>query len=93
VDTLTIKEVTKILKTILNLKYFQYKENVYKPKTGIAMGSSLSGITAEIFIQNLEQPLLKYFLECEADIFIIYNQNRIMHKSVLKHFSKQHKAL
>jgi hypothetical protein len=85
------------MKLILNQNYFQYKENVYKLKIGVAVG-----IIAGIFIQNLECPLLKQFLESETviyytrfvdSIFIIYNQNRITSKSILVHFSKQHKAL
>jgi hypothetical protein len=96
------KELINILETILHQNYFQYNGNFYKPKTGIAMGSPLSGIIAEIFIQHLEQQILKHTLERQAiiyytryvdDIFIIYNHDKITPKQILEHFNKQHKAL
>jgi hypothetical protein len=34
-----MKEMTNILKIILNKNYFQYRDKFYKPKTGIPMGS------------------------------------------------------
>jgi hypothetical protein len=42
------KELINILETILHQNYFQYNGSFYKPKTGIVMGSPLSGIIAEI---------------------------------------------
>jgi hypothetical protein len=71
------------LRMITNQSYFQYEGKFYKPNTGVAMGSSLSGILAEIFLQNLEQHRIKHLLEdgniiyynrYVDDIFIIYNQ-------------------
>jgi hypothetical protein len=85
VDGQVATDVLNILETILKLNYFQYEGNFYKPKTGIAMGSPLSGIIAEIFLQHLEHQLLKNTLENQDiihctryvdDIFITYNQNR-----------------
>jgi hypothetical protein len=91
--------MTNILKTILNQNHFQYKENFYKPKTGIA---PTSGILTETFIQNLEQHLLKHNIESKAiiyyttlvdDTFIVYIQNKITPESILEHFNKQPKTL
>jgi hypothetical protein len=48
------KEIVNLLETTLHQNYFHYNGNYYKPKTGIAMGSPLSGIIGEIFLQNLE---------------------------------------
>jgi hypothetical protein len=70
-----------ILETIRNQNYFQFKGNFYKPKTGIATGSPLSGIVAESSIQYLEQQILKalesktivYYTRYIDDIFIIYD--------------------
>jgi hypothetical protein len=52
---------------ITNQNYFQYKEKFYKPATGVAMGSPLSGTFAEIFLQELEQNRLKQLLEGKKD--------------------------
>jgi hypothetical protein len=79
------KEIMMILKMIMNQNYFQYKEKFYKPATGVAMGSPLSGTLREMFIQELEQNRLKHLLEGKKiiyynryvdDIFMIYNQTK-----------------
>jgi glycyl-tRNA synthetase beta subunit len=71
---------------ITNQNYFQYKGKFYKPTTGVAMGSPLSSILAEIFLQDLEQNRLKHLLEDKKivhynryihNIFIIYDQRKI----------------
>jgi hypothetical protein len=94
--------MTNNLGIILNQNYFQYKDKFYKPKTGVTMGSSLSGIISEMFIQNLEQNLLKhapesktiiYYTQFVYNIFIIYNRNIITPELLLEQFNKQHKAL
>jgi hypothetical protein len=91
-DDQHIRDVINILKTILHQNYFQYNRKFYKPKTGIAMDSPLSGIIAEIFIQHLEQQILKHALENQAityytryvdDIFIIYNRNKTTPEQIL----------
>jgi 23S rRNA U2552 (ribose-2'-O)-methylase RlmE/FtsJ len=45
-DKHTTKDIMSILKMITNQNYFQYKGKYYKPTTGVAMGSALSGILA-----------------------------------------------
>jgi hypothetical protein len=55
VDKCIIKEFMTILRMIMNQNYFQYDDKFYKPKSGIAVGSPLSSIMAEIFPQDLEQ--------------------------------------
>ncbi|PNF38136.1 hypothetical protein B7P43_G14608 [Cryptotermes secundus] len=101
-DKNIIKEIMSILRMILNQNYFQYNENFYKPRSGIAMGSPLSSTMAEIFLQDLEQNRIKQLLEDEKityynryvdDIFIIYNQTKITPQCLLEHFSGQHRNL
>jgi hypothetical protein len=70
VDRQVATDVLNILETILKQNYFQYEGNFYKPQTGIAMGSPLSGIIAEICTQHLEHQLLKHALE-NKDIITI----------------------
>jgi hypothetical protein len=59
------------------------------------MGSPLSGIIAEIFLQNLEQLRLKHALESKTiiyytryvyDIFLIYNPDKITPELILELF-------
>jgi hypothetical protein len=96
------KGLVNLLETVLHQNYFHYNGNIYKPKTGIAMGSPLSGIIVEIFLQNLEQLRLKHILESKAiiyytryvdDIFLIYNPDRITPELIQELFNKQHKAI
>jgi hypothetical protein len=84
INTQDTKDLINILRTTLHQNYFQYNNTFYKPETGIAMGSPLPGIIAEIFLQNLEQQILKHVLDNNSiifynryvdDIFIVYNQN------------------
>jgi hypothetical protein len=102
VDKYVATDTLNILETILKQNYFQYEGNFYKPKTGISMGSPLSGIIAEIFIQHLEQQVLKhtlgnkdimYYTRYVDDILIIHNQNRTTPQHIQEQFNKQHKAL
>jgi hypothetical protein len=55
VDEHITKDIMSILKMITNQNYFQYEGKFYQPTTGVAMGSSLSSILAEVFLQDLEQ--------------------------------------
>jgi hypothetical protein len=102
VDKYITKDIMSILKMIKNQNYFQYEGKYYKPTTGVAMGSPLSGILAEIFLQDLEQNRVKYILEDKKivyynryvdDIFIIYDQRKITPQTILENFNIQHKDL
>jgi hypothetical protein len=57
---------------ITNQNYLQYDGKFYKTNSGIAMGSLLSGILAEIFLQDLEQHRIKHSLE--GGHIIYYNR-------------------
>jgi hypothetical protein len=90
------------LRMITNQNYFEYEGKFYKPNLGVAMGSPLSGILAEIFLQDLEQHRIKRLLECDNityynryidDFFIIYNQTKITPHTITEHFNAQHKEL
>jgi hypothetical protein len=101
-DKAITREIMAILEMILHQNYFQYNEKFYKPKSGVANGSPLSSIMAEIFLQHLEQSKVKLLLEDRNivyynryvdDIFIIYNQSKITPQHILKHFNTQNKNL
>jgi hypothetical protein len=95
-------DTLNLVRIILQQNYFQYKDSFYKPKTGIAMGSPLSGIVAEIFLQHWEGQLLKHAMENKSilyytryvdNIFIIYNQEKISPLLIQEQFDSQHKAI
>jgi len=54
-DQLTIHQTLYLLETILKQNYFQHNNQFYQPNKGIAMGSPISGMLAEIYLQYLEE--------------------------------------
>jgi hypothetical protein len=49
------KQTLKLLKVILNQNYFQYDGKFFKSIRGIAMGSPLSGVVAELYLKCFEK--------------------------------------
>jgi hypothetical protein len=87
---------------ITNQNYFQYEGKFYEPKSGVAMGSPLSGILVEIFLQDLQQHRIKHLLEVGNityynryvdGILIINNQTKITPHTITEHCNAQHKDL
>jgi hypothetical protein len=74
------------MKVVLSQNYFTFADNIYQPKKGIAMGSPISRITAEIFLRYYENMFLKHLFESQNitydtryvdDIFIIFDNTKI----------------
>ncbi|XP_023722175.1 uncharacterized protein LOC111872459 [Cryptotermes secundus] len=95
-------EIITILRMILNQNYFQYNDKFYKPNSGVAMGSPLSSLMAEVFLQHFEQREVKHLLEDKRiiyynryvdDIILIYNQLIVTPQYILDQFNKQNKNL
>jgi hypothetical protein len=72
--------------TILMHNYCQFEGSFYQPKKGVAMGSPISGIAAEIFLQYYEEKIVKRYLENKMilsynryvdDILIIFNSRKM----------------
>ena len=53
--TLKANDILELLDICLNTTYFTYQGNYYKQKQGAAMGSSISPIIANIFMEDFEQ--------------------------------------
>ena len=71
-------------------------------KKGIAMGSPISSIIAEIYLQHIEQTYTKHWLESEEityyrryvdDILIIYNINHTNEQKISQYINNIHKNL
>jgi hypothetical protein len=80
-----IQQAVLLIDTVLSQNYFQHNNQYYKPDTGIAMGSPLSSIMTETYLQYFEELLIKHWLESREiifyrryvdDIFIIFDQNK-----------------
>jgi hypothetical protein len=63
IDIYIRKKLMIIIRLIINQNYFHYEGKFYKPKSGVAMGSPLSGILAEKYLQQIEQNRIKHLLE------------------------------
>ena len=49
-DTQIAEQIFTLLKGVLSQNYFTFQQRIYQPEQGIAMGSPISGIIAEIFL-------------------------------------------
>jgi hypothetical protein len=81
-DKNTAEQICKLLKMVQHRNCFAFQEQVYQPTKGVAMGSPISGITAEILLQHLEQSHVRSLLDSKHitfytqymdDILIIYD--------------------
>jgi len=76
--------------------YFTLQEQVYHPTKGVTMGSPISGIMAEIFLQHLQQSHVRSLLDPKHidfytryvdDILIIYDAS-CTNPDAIAHYSK-----
>ena len=49
--------------------YFQYNERLFQPEKGIAMGSPISSIMAEVYLQYMEETYVKQWLDSKEIIY------------------------
>jgi hypothetical protein len=68
-DTQIAHQVLILLKEVLSQNYFTFTHRIYQPKQGIAMGSPISGIIAETFLQHFEETSIKHLLDTKILIF------------------------
>ena len=54
------EQVTHLLKVIIEQNCFQYNNQFFRPRNGIAMGSPISGTLAEIYLQHIEELFIKH---------------------------------
>ena len=76
-----------------------FQQKVYQPEQGISMGSPISSLIAEIFLQNYEDTNVKQFLELKSitfyvgyvdDILIIFDKTKISPRTINTHINKIH---
>ena len=54
------EQIIRLLKIIIEHNYFQYNDQFFKPKNGIAIGSPISGMIADIYLQHIEELHIKH---------------------------------
>jgi hypothetical protein len=62
-DKPLIQQALQLLDTILMQNYCQFEDFAYQPRKGLAMGSPISSIVAEIILQHYEENTVKHCLE------------------------------
>ena len=101
-NTQTTNQIINLLEVILMQNYFVFEGKVYQPDKGVAMGSPISGTMAEIFIQHLEDSLIKHLLDSKIiafyaryvdDILIIYDASYTNPNAITQHANNIHNNL
>lgn len=95
-----IKQISKLLENILKQNYFKFNNKIYQQKEGLAMGSPLSGILSETFLQHIEQEYIKniinkynikFYTRFVDDILVICDKDKI--QNITSEFNNIHKKL
>ena len=55
-----------MLKVILSQNYFMFQQKIYQPAQGISMGSLISSLIAEIYLQHYEDVHIKQLLHMKS---------------------------
>jgi hypothetical protein len=85
-DTQIAHQILTLLKEVLTQNYLTFQQRIYHPEQGIAMGSPISGIIAEIFLQHFEDNNIKHLLDTKSiafyakyvdNILIVHDTTRI----------------
>jgi len=96
------EQIITCLRTILNQNYFEFQNNIYHPKNGIAMGSPISGTIVEILLQHIENQHVKHLIEAGNityytryldDIFIVYDNTKTTIENIQSFTDHIHKNL
>ena len=98
---MTRQQFRKLLELALNDSYFRFDGKIYKQADGLAMGSSLSPIIANIFLDKFERNLLsgcpidckpRFYRRYLDDTFIIFN-NEAEAKKFFQYSNSQHNRI
>ncbi|KAK6017298.1 hypothetical protein OSTOST_17183, partial [Ostertagia ostertagi] len=72
---LNINDMEELLRTVVEVNIFRFRNRFYKQKRGLAMGSRLAPLLAIVFMDSLERQALSsgilYFGRYIDDIFIV----------------------
>jgi len=95
-------QICKLLETILQQNYFTFQEQIYQPDKGIAMGSPIPGMIAEIFLQHLEYIHIRphlgskqilFYARYVDDILSIYDTESTKQDILIEYINSMHDRL
>ena len=102
-NTIETEQLISLLTTTLDQNYFSYNNEYYKQEDGLPMGSPVSSILSEIYLQNFEsqhieniinQHNISFYGRYVDDIIIIYKQTQDnQDQNILECFNKLNKNL
>jgi len=78
-------QMLSLLKAILSQNYFMFQQKIYQPAQRISMGSPISSLIAEIFLQHYEDVNIKQLMNMKSialyvryvdDILVIYDTKK-----------------
>jgi len=90
-----------LLSTILRQNYFSFLGQIYQPDKGAAMGSPISSTMAEIFLQQIENSIIKHLIDAKilsfytrnVDILLIYDTTRTNPDNILQYVDSIHTSV
>jgi hypothetical protein len=89
-----------LFKHVLTSTYFSFDNEFYEQTDGVAMGSPLSPVIANFFMQDFEKHALEtathkptYWYRYVDDTFIIWPHGKDMQMELLEHINKQHNKI
>ena len=98
--TLSICEICGLTRLCLRSMYFQFKDNFFEQLEGAAMGSPLSPIVANLYMESFEERALmsvtlqpKMWLRYVDDTFAIWPHGREELQRFHIHLNTQHPAI
>jgi hypothetical protein len=80
-----IEQVIHALEVVLKQNYFRYNNRIYLPVKGIGMGSHISSTIAEIYLQYMEEHIIKqamenkrilYYKRYMDDLLVVYDRSK-----------------
>jgi len=92
-------QMLSLLKLIFSQNYFMFQQKIHQPAQGISMGSPISSLIAEIFLQHYEDANIKQLLDMKSialyvryvdDILVIYDTTKINLHTINIYINKIH---
>lgn len=98
VNPIIQQEIVQLLELCMNENYFKYNDEFYKQKDGLAMGSPLSPLLAQIFMSDFEESILNapftknisFWYRYVDDILVGFTGTKDELTQTLKHLNSLH---
>lgn len=102
ISTQETNEIVILLRLVTSQSYFIFNGTVYSQEEGLPMGSPLSGMLANIFLDDLETAFLDEFNKENSifewsryvdDIFLIFDYAKVTAQQILEGVNEQHRNI